>query len=193
MQKKLIPGLLILLISSCSTTTIGGNASTAKTSGDFVGPASMAQGDISVAQDTIDALTVGGNLSANKFKIINDLQVAKNAQLTKVKVLQNTQIGGNLTTTSSTFYATTKVQGNLISTNSSFKQGLEFAGNQLQLTKHSKVSGNVISTSPQATTISIDDSTVTGDIGFANSSGVVILINDGRLKGKLINGTLQKK
>lgn len=179
---------LLILLNGCATV-IGGDVSTAKSSGS-IGPATIADSDATLQNDKIASLTVAGKLNAKKVAIDQNLIVRDSAILNDVDVRGDSSIGGNLTALSSTFDNLTKVGGNLVSDDSYFGNNLEFGGVNLQLVHKSIVTGNVLSTSREPTTIIIDRSTIRGDITFTNPSGVIIIRNRGVFKGEVINGVL---
>lgn len=195
MNKKLIRISLVVATAmvtiSCSTV-IGGFTSTAKSSGNGMGPATIAKGDTTLHNDKMSALTViNGNLTINQFVIKNQLNVSGNVTASKLSSDGVTNISGSLGATSSSFDGLCSVGNNATIANSYFGSNIEFAGTNLQLTDRSKVVGNIINTSRTPVTIIIDRSLVKGDIGFANSNSTVILQNRGHLKGKVINGKVQ--
>ena len=103
------------------------------------------------------------------------MNIESDAILTKVTVKDDSVVGGNLISNDSTYKDTLKIGGNLISNDSYFAKGIEFNGTQLELNQGSKVIGNIISTSRNQSTIVINHSTVKGDIGFAESNGLLVL------------------
>lgn len=180
-----------LLISGCATI-IGGFASTAKTSGNGMGPATISEGDTTLQNDKFTSLSVyNGNLNIDHFLIANELHTTGNVSALKLTVKKTSSIGGFLQATDSSFYDSCKVSNNVIVNDSYFGTNIEFGGTNMELTNRSKVVGNIISTNPKPVTIIIDRSLVKGDIGFANSNSTVIIQNKGHVKGKVLNGKVQ--
>ena len=183
--------LLILLtnLAGCATI-IGGNKSTAEASGDGVGPATISDGSISLQNDKLSSLTIGGDLNASKLTIINSLSVESSAFLSKFTVRKTTTIGANLTALRSDFYQLATVGGNVSAVDSYFGAGITFAGSLAELKSGSKVVGNVLNTSATPTQLIIDHSEVKGSVAFAVSGGQVIVRNHGKLTGSVTNGSL---
>jgi|GEM_PF-2314411 len=184
-----IVAALACTFASCATI-IGGNQPTDKTTGSSVGPATIGSGDQTLQNDRFSALTVTGDLNANKITIVNDLNIESNATLNKVTVRDDTIIKGNLTITSCTFKDSTIIGNNIDSIDSYFGNGITFGGTQLTLKARSKVIGDIRSNSKLPATIIIDKSVVKGNISFAQNNGKVILQNGGKLKGQVNNGRL---
>lgn len=187
-----VAAALTLSLSSCATI-LGGNKSTAEASGDGVGPATISDGSQVLNNDKFEALTIGGSFTGSRLTVMKNMNIESDAILTKVTVKDDSVVGGNLISNDSTYKDTLKVGGNLISNDSYFAKGIEFNGTQLELNQSSKVIGNIISTSRNQSTIVINHSTVKGDIGFAESNGLLVLKNKATFKGQLINGTMKQE
>lgn len=183
--------LISIALAGCATI-IGGFSSTARSSGDGMGPSTIIESDATLSNDKFNALTVSnGSLNISSFVIANNLNVANSLTATKLKVRKETTIGGGFGVNNSSFYGVCSINGSVISNGSYFAKDIEFGGARMELTNKTKVIGDVISTNLNPTTIIIDHSIVKGNIGFANSNSVVILQNKGHLTGKLINGKIQ--
>lgn len=184
--------ILAILATSCGTI-IGGNQPTDRSSGSGTGPATIGSGDQSLQNDKFSALTINGDLNANRITIVNDLNIESNASLKNVTVRDDTSIKGSLEAISCTFKDSVTIGTNITSTDSYFGNGINFGGNKLQLTARSKIIGNIISSANTPVMVIIDKSTVKGNISFTKAGGQVILQNGGKLKGQVTNGQLINK
>lgn len=193
MNKRLLFAGIIFssLISGC-TTIIGGFTSTAKSSGSGVGPSTIAESDVYLHDDRLNALSVyNGSLTAKKLTIVNSLKVNGDINANKLVARKTTDVTGSLTLDNSSLYDNCKIGNNITANDSYFAKDIEFGGIQFELTNKTKVIGNIISTSKYPVTIVVDRSVIKGDIGFANPKSVVIIQNRGLVKGRVLNGTVR--
>lgn len=193
MLKKIYLLVIAIQIASC-TTIIGGNKSTAEASGRRMGPATISDGNATLQNDKLSALTVMGNFNGSNLVIARDLRVESNATLTKITVKGNTEIKNSLSGLKTDFQGSLTVNGNIACSDCEFESGIRFNGNNLMLTDKSRVYGAIIDTNPSIPgTIIIDHSRVKGNIEFATPNSQVILRNSGSLKGEIVNGTLRQE
>lgn len=191
MKKTTLLLLLTITLFGCATI-IGGNTSTAKSSGSGMGPSTIAHGDTVLQNDKLNALTiVDGSLTLSNFTIADELNVSSNAIIATSKIRGDLIVGGTLTAKDDDFYQKAVIAGNINSNYTYFYKTIEFAGESIVLTDKSKVYEDILCTSNKPVTITIDHSLVKGNIGFTNSKSVVIIQNRGHLKGKVINGTVR--
>lgn len=193
MKKQFICASIIIssLIGGCSTI-IGGFTSTAKSSGSGVGPSTIAESDVYLHDDKLNALSVyNGSLTAKKLTIVNSLMVNGNISATKLIARKTTTTTGILNVNDSSFYDNCKVGNTISADDSYFAKDIEFSGIEFELKNKSKVVGNIISTSKYPVTIVVDHSVIKGDIGFANPKSVVVIQNRGLVKGKVLNGEVR--
>ena len=189
-----LSALVILLALTGCATIIGGDYSTAKTSGDGMGPATIADENTSLQNDKFSALTISNDFTGTNIVIEHEFKVESAAILTRVTAKGTTHIGGNLICNHSRFDGAVVVDHAIICSDSKFESGLRFGGSQLDLGSSSKVYGNIINTRVgSSSVIVINHSYVKGNIEFAESNGLVILKNGGEFKGTVVNGNLRQE
>ena len=138
---------------------------------------------------------VSGSLTLDKSNVIAQLfKIDGSATINNSTINSVTEINGSLTSQNDKFNKSVAINGSLGAKDSSYAQGVNLNGLNAEIL-NSSVMGDIknkYSAWFRTPEIIIDGSGVNGDIIFLKSKGRVILKNNAKVQGKIINATVEK-
>lgn len=149
-----------------------------------------AVGNVVMGKVTLQCQQITGNATLTDTTMTGKLTVLGGLTSTRAK-LDSIDVTGNVTLDSSTV-GPAKITGQLVATGSTFKD-IEINSEDVKLSN--STAGNIVITSNRANsspTLQLTKKcTVNGNITFTGSPGVVE-VNDSKITGKVIGGTIKK-